>query len=605
MGISVALICRNSSDRIERCLQSVMAADEIIVIDTGSDDNTMEIARKYTDKVYEYWGCNEDGKKDGLFANFADARNKAIEYCTQSHIFTIDSDEELHPGGMEQMKKFNGVSMSIKCISGVTGEIHRQPRLYMRHPNIYWKGAAHNYLTCPAGDMSDVTITYWPNNQKKRDPDRTMRILSRWVENNPEECTRELYYLAKEYYKRGWWEKAAITLEKYIKLSTFDAEKADAYVFLSRCLVALNRYKEALNACYGAIHINPEFEEALRLMGELSGNANRLKWKHLAYHTNNAGVLFTRPDKRIKVTILSKWDWAGSGMRIVNAVRRAANGTIDIEAITEFEGQGTPKYYIPTGPSVQRVGIEVAQDRLSRSDIVHFKGDWPVGSEFAGVSLPESAKRVYTVSGSTFRQPGDGLTPEVARGAYPIEAFKADYLSAITPDLCYTSDWTWMGHCNDHFEYVWKPADKFRIMHIPSDPKKKGTDLIGEAIKLLNRDDIEYICESGISYEKMINLKKTAHLYIDQMVIWAYSLASVEAMSYGIPVLSGIDPSLYPDDCPVVYPEQRTAKEIAKVIESILDWEYLRKLSDATFEYCKNVHGNMGKEWVSVYKSLV
>jgi glycosyltransferase involved in cell wall biosynthesis len=603
MSVSVAIICRNSSDVIERCLESVKDSDEIVVVDTGSDDNTIELARKYTDKVFEYWGCNEGGKKDGLFANFADARNKALEYCTKTHIFTIDTDEELHPGGMDEMKKFKGVSLSVKCISSVSGEIHRQPRLYLRHPKIFWQGAAHNYLNCSSGIMSEVTITYHPNQQKKRDPDRTMRILERWVKEHPKDSAREIYYLAKEYFKRQWWKKAIKTFQKYVTQSKFEAELADAFLFLARCYVGTKEYKEATNACLAAININPEFEEAINLAGELSGNTNRLKWKHLAANANNAGVLFIRPDKRLKVTVLSKWDWAGSGYRIVKAVRRASQGHIDIEAITEFEGQGTDKYFIPTGPGVGRIGREVAQSRIDKSDIIHFKGDWPVNGEFAGVTIPER-KRVYTVSGSLFRFPGEGLTPDVSRGKFKLEDFKADYLSAITPDLCYTPDWNWMGHCNDHFDYKWKQGSKFRVLHVPSDPKKKGTDLIIEAIKLLNRPDVEFICESGIPYNEMLELKKTAHLYIDQMVIWVYSLASVEAMSYGVPVFSGINPALYPDGCPVVYPRERTAQSIANELNTILDWSVLREHSERSFEWCKNIHGQMGEKWVKVYREL-
>ena len=604
MSVSVAIICRNSSDVIERCLESVKDADEIVIVDTGSDDNTIELAKKYTDKVFEYWGCNEGGKKDGLFANFADARNKALEYCSQTHIFTIDSDEVLHPGGMDEMKKFRGVSLSVKCISGVTGEVHRQPRLYMKHPKIFWQGAAHNYLNCSAGVYSEVTLTYYPNNQKKRDPDRTMRILQRWVKNNPKKCTRELYYLAKEYFKRGWWEKAIRSFQKYIPQSSFEAEKADAFLFLARSHVALKNYKDATNACLSALNLNPEFEEALNLAGELSGNTNRLKWKHLASNSNNSGVLFIRPDNRLKVTVLSKWDWAGSGYRIVKSVRKASNGHIDIEAITEFEGQGTDKYFIPTGPSVSRIGKEVAQARIDKSDIIHFKGDWPVGNTFGDVSLSESAKRVYTVSGSLFRKPGEGLIPEVSRGKWDPSLYKANYLSAITPDLCYTPDWTWMGHCEDKFEYTWKPAGKFKVLHIPSDPKKKGTDKIIEAIKILNRPDVEFICETGIPYDKMLELKKTAHLYIEQMVIWVYSLASVEAMSYGVPVFSGIDPDLYPEGCPVIYPRERTPESIAQELNCILDWNILREHSERSFEWCKNIHGKMGEKWIKVYREL-
>ena len=74
MSLSVAIICRNSSDVIERCLESIKDADEIVVVDTGSFDNTIEIAKRYTDKVYEYWGATKEEEKRRAFMSFADAR---------------------------------------------------------------------------------------------------------------------------------------------------------------------------------------------------------------------------------------------------------------------------------------------------------------------------------------------------------------------------------------------------------------------------------------------------------------------------------------------------------------------------------------------------
>jgi Glycosyltransferases involved in cell wall biogenesis len=51
--LSVIVITKNESVHIQRCLESVVWADEIIVLDSGSDDNTVTICRQYTDKVYE------------------------------------------------------------------------------------------------------------------------------------------------------------------------------------------------------------------------------------------------------------------------------------------------------------------------------------------------------------------------------------------------------------------------------------------------------------------------------------------------------------------------------------------------------------------------
>jgi len=53
-SLSVTIIAQDEADRIEPCLQSVANwADEIIVLDSGSSDNTVDIARRYTDKVFE------------------------------------------------------------------------------------------------------------------------------------------------------------------------------------------------------------------------------------------------------------------------------------------------------------------------------------------------------------------------------------------------------------------------------------------------------------------------------------------------------------------------------------------------------------------------
>jgi len=352
MSVSVAIICRNSSDVIERCLESVKDADEIVVVDTGSDDNTMEIVRKYTDKVYEYWGCNEGGKKDGLFANFADARNKALEYCTQTHILTIDSDEVLNYG-MDEMKRFTGVSMSVKCISADTGESHYQPRLYLRSPSIFWQGAAHNYLNCPDGEPSNITITFHGNKQKQRDPDRTMRILERWIKDNPDNCLREMYYLSKEYYKRRWYNRAIAVINTYLLQSKNPGEKADALIILALCHIHLKNKPEAINACLGAININPDFEEALRMAGELATSPARLKWKHLASQAANVGVLFIRQERRIRVTLFADKDYT----QFINSVR---NGKIDIEIIC-------PQNY-------NQLSIEAIKSRLANSDIIHTTG---------------------------------------------------------------------------------------------------------------------------------------------------------------------------------------------------------------------------------------
>lgn len=624
MSVSVSMIVRNSSDVLERCLESVKDADEIVIVDTGSTDNTKEIARKYTDKIYDYYGCNEGSKPDGLFANFADARNKALSYCTKTYVLTIDSDEYLVNGAMDIFKQFKGNALSIRCINEATKEEHRQPRLHINKPEVFWKGAAHNYLNCGSGEKSNIVIMYGKNKQKKTDPNRTMRILKRWVKNNPLNNTRELYYLGREYHKRGLFKEAIKIFNKYINRSNFLAEKADAFVQLSRCYAALGYHEKAINNCLAAINLNPMFGEALRLAGDLSGNVNRLKYRYLANRVDNNGVLFIRKDQRIKVTILSIRDFAGSGYRIAQAVRMASKGLVDVECITEVEGSA---FGIVTGPGIEETGYDVVKERIQSSDIIHFKGDWPYENTWPNINvnpvpnilkntfirhsriepirLPGRAKYIYTVSGSLFRKKTAELINEVALELFPIENFKADFLSSMEPDLCYTKDCHHMPYPYLDFKYVWKKAKKFRIVHIPSARHKKGSDTIDRAIEILRlqRNDFEYVCKSGISFEDCIKLKSSAHLYIDQMIVNAYGNSAVEAMAFGIPVLCGIDKNLY-NDCPVIIPEEITAESIANKINESLDWNLLQDISLKTFNYCQSTHGSVGQWWFDVYKEL-
>ena len=602
MTISVAIIARNSEDVIGRCLESVKGADQIVVVDTGSDtDKTIEIAKSYGAETYTYYECNEPKTKDGLFMNFSMPRNFAIEKCTSTHILTIDCDEELL-SDIEDMRKFNGDALSVLCVSGMNREEHRQPRLYRNRSDIRWKGAAHNYLTTPTPIYSEHKIKYHWNNQKKKDPDRTFRILKRWVKDNPRECTRELYYLAKEYYKRGIKDKSERAIRKYIKRSSFDSEKADAYLLLCFLLQARKDNKGALNAAMSAISINPQFSEAYRVLSELSNDVNRLKWAHISTKATDSGTLFKRVDRRRRVTILSDIDYAGCGYKNMLAVKFATKNNIDIEALTLTPGQGTDKFFIKTGPALLEVGKEVAMDRIQSSDVIHFQCDRPMNN-FGEIPLPDVPK-VQVVGGSFFRKMDAGLIPGVCFDKYQIEDYKVDKLFAITPDLCYENI-GWMPHAWIDFNYTYKPGGKFRIVHIPSDPHKKGTALILKAIERLGRKDVEFICETGISYQRSLELKKTAHLYIDQMVIWAYSQAAVEAMSFGVPVVSGIDASLYPPECPVVdVTIKRSADNIAKAIDDVLDWGILRSLSAQSYEYAKILHGGMGKTWMELYKSL-
>lgn len=84
--LSVVIITKNESMHIARCLKSVSWADEIIVLDSGSEDDTVEICRRYTDKVFETdW------------PGFGIQKQRAVDKASGDWIFSIDADEHVSP----------------------------------------------------------------------------------------------------------------------------------------------------------------------------------------------------------------------------------------------------------------------------------------------------------------------------------------------------------------------------------------------------------------------------------------------------------------------------------------------------------------------------
>ncbi len=82
MAISVSIICFNEEKKIRRCLESVKWADEIVVLDSYSTDETLSICGEYTDKIYQH-----------DFDGHIQQKNRAIDHCSNDWIFCIDADE--------------------------------------------------------------------------------------------------------------------------------------------------------------------------------------------------------------------------------------------------------------------------------------------------------------------------------------------------------------------------------------------------------------------------------------------------------------------------------------------------------------------------------
>lgn len=153
--LSVILIAKNEEDRIERCLRSVAGiADEIIVLDSGSTDRTVEIAKSFTPKVFETdW------------PGYGPQKQRALEKAVGEWVLSIDADEALSPelcGEIQQTLTAGPSEVGFKlpwtvAIFGATlnhGRSARAPlRLFRREGARFKDAQVHETVLLPKGKI--------------------------------------------------------------------------------------------------------------------------------------------------------------------------------------------------------------------------------------------------------------------------------------------------------------------------------------------------------------------------------------------------------------------------------------------------------------------
>lgn len=285
------MIVKNEESCLGKCLESIKGLDEIVILDTGSTDDTAGVAlahgARFIGGVFEW--CDD----------FSKARNFALKYASADWILIIDADERLSGGGVEIIREAIAKAdetvkiFKLECVSA-GGEIrHTIVRVHRRLPEIKWSGPAHNYLSHQEGPTLPVTITYGWSPAHKLDPDRTLRILTKAVAENPDK-PREIYYLAKEHFNREHWQEALDLYERYIKVGNWAPELADANLMIAKCAVGLGDMQRAWLGAFMALQINADLSEGFMTLAALSGPNNRAAWLRHAKIAGDDKALFVR-----------------------------------------------------------------------------------------------------------------------------------------------------------------------------------------------------------------------------------------------------------------------------------------------------------------------
>ncbi|MGE6631686.1 tetratricopeptide repeat-containing glycosyltransferase family 2 protein [Bacillus sp. NPDC077027] len=248
ISISVCMIVKNEEEVLDDCLSSIQdIADEIIIVDTGSTDQTKAIAQKYTEHVIDFEWVN----------HFAKARNFAFSHATKEYILWMDADDVFLKEDQEkfiQLKQtlnttIDAVSMFYHVGFDAEGNVnfkYRRNRLVKRERDFQWHGAVHEYLHV-YGHIIPVDIAVTHQKRKKTtpsEPGRNLRIYESMLERNEEMTPRDLFYFANELKDHGQHLRAIRFYNEFLATKQcWIEDEIRACQYLADCYLAVD-YKE-------------------------------------------------------------------------------------------------------------------------------------------------------------------------------------------------------------------------------------------------------------------------------------------------------------------------------------------------------------------------
>lgn len=256
--LSLCMIVKDEEEFIEGCLQSVQGlVDEIVVVDTGSTDRTVEIAKRYGAKVVHHpW-------RD----DFSDARNVSLQHATGDWGLWLDADERLDPASAQAIRRaiqdysFGGYILEIHNEMGDSPEdgvfVHRACRVFRLLPTTRFEGRIHEQIA-PSLERHGYEVAFLKGAvirhlgyrsrivQQRNKNERAIRLLQMELQQDPDNLFQR-FNLANAYYVVGNYPKVIQELDPIVdRIAPTQDHAGVAYVLLAHSLQTQGRHEEVL-----------------------------------------------------------------------------------------------------------------------------------------------------------------------------------------------------------------------------------------------------------------------------------------------------------------------------------------------------------------------
>lgn len=311
--ISLCMIVKNEEKVIERCLSSVASlVDEIIVVDTGSTDQTKELVSKYTSNIYDFAWIDD----------FSAARNYASSKATGEWILVLDADEyideENFKAFVEEIKadqnQYNSYTAKILNFTGNNGESLIQnyhDRIYKNHSHIKYYRKIHEQFQHELGEPLRIKNSsllifhsgYLTSTVNEKDKtSRNRELIDQEIETGQNQAF-DYFNIGNEYFSMSEYGRAFDSYLEAYKLKTdFRLTWVSTTVIqMIICLINTERYSDAMLVIKEAEQLYTKSPEIKYLKAELFLQRGQLEdaeqeFLHLVNNSDLFDGIIIRPD---------------------------------------------------------------------------------------------------------------------------------------------------------------------------------------------------------------------------------------------------------------------------------------------------------------------
>lgn len=283
--LSLCMIVRNEEQTLDRILSCAKKfCDEIIIVDTGSTDNTIDICRKYTSNIYNFEWQDD----------FSLARNFSFSKATKDYIIWLDADDNITKENIEKLinlKSKENTETDFYMLKYVMGFVNNAPtfefyreRIIKNNHNYKWQGFIHEAIT-PQGNIKYLDIQIEHRKEKTNPPMRNLKIYRKALKRGLKFSAREQYYYARELYFNNYFKKTIIELKKYLHMpNKYEPNIIDAYLIIAKSHIKLKDFSSALNVIFDCIKTHIPTPEICCLLAQIYEEFQNINYAILWYN---------------------------------------------------------------------------------------------------------------------------------------------------------------------------------------------------------------------------------------------------------------------------------------------------------------------------------